>query len=242
VTETHCRLLEWDSRFFGFRIARALVRSLAPENVDAIRRWCESERVRCLYFLAGSSDTQSMRLAAANGYDLVDIRVTLEAVLRRRRPPAEPGRTRIEPARGADIDALRAIARISHRDSRFYADPHFEADRCDRLYETWIEKSMRDPAGVVLVPRCDGQVAGYLACRLAGDGEGELTLVAIAPAFQHHRIGQALVSAGLEWLRGRDTARVRVVTQGRNVGAQRLYQGCGFVTQRVELWYHRWFD
>jgi hypothetical protein len=31
-----------------------------------------------------------------------------------------------------------------------------------------------------------------------------------------------------------------VVTQARNVPAQRLYQKCGFITRSVELWFHRW--
>jgi dTDP-4-amino-4,6-dideoxy-D-galactose acyltransferase len=241
VMEGYCRVLDWDSRFFGFRVARVLVRSLDPESLVAIRRWCESEAIRCLYFLAGSSDMPSVRLAAADGYDLVDLRVTLEAALDGRVPAAPPEQVRIEPAQSADLDALRAIARTSHRDSRFYADPRFDRDRCDRLYETWIEKSLRDTAGVVLVPRCDGDVAGYLACRAADDGAGEFTLVAVAAAFQRQRLGHALVRAGLEWLGRRGLTNVRVVTQGRNVAAQRLYQSCGFVTRCVELWYHRWF-
>jgi len=32
-----------------------------------------------------------------------------------------------------------------------------------------------------------------------------------------------------------------VVTQGRNLAAQRLYQRNGFVTASLQLWYHRWF-
>jgi ribosomal protein S18 acetylase RimI-like enzyme len=35
---------------------------------------------------------------------------------------------------------------------------------------------------------------------------------------------------------------VSVVTQGRNVAAQRLYQRAGFVTASTQLWYHRWLD
>ena len=35
--------------------------------------------------------------------------------------------------------------------------------------------------------------------------------------------------------------RVQVVTQGRNVRAQRVYQRCGFVSAQLQLWYHRWF-
>ena len=34
---------------------------------------------------------------------------------------------------------------------------------------------------------------------------------------------------------------MKVVTQGRNIAGQRLYQRCGFLTRSVELWYHKWY-
>ena len=54
--------------------------------------------------------------------------------------------------------------------------------------------------------------------------------------------GSALVQGALAWFADRGVTQVLVVTQGRNVGAQRLYQKAGFLTRKVELWYHRWFD
>jgi hypothetical protein len=32
-----------------------------------------------------------------------------------------------------------------------------------------------------------------------------------------------------------------VVTQGRNVVSQRVYQRCAFMTRSAQLWYHCWF-
>jgi hypothetical protein len=32
-----------------------------------------------------------------------------------------------------------------------------------------------------------------------------------------------------------------VVTQGRNRGAQRLYQQCGFLSRDLQLWHHKWY-
>ncbi len=44
------------------------------------------------------------------------------------------------------------------------------------------------------------------------------------------------------WLSDLDFDRVNVVTQGKNIPAQRAYQRCGFITRSVELWFHKWFD
>ena len=44
------------------------------------------------------------------------------------------------------------------------------------------------------------------------------------------------------WFEQEDAEKIRVVTQGRNVAAQRLYQKCGFASSSMEIWFHRWFS
>jgi dTDP-4-amino-4,6-dideoxy-D-galactose acyltransferase len=51
-----------------------------------------------------------------------------------------------------------------------------------------------------------------------------------------------LVDQALAWFAQQKVTRVQVVTQGRNILAQRMYQRSGFVTHTVKLWYHRWFE
>jgi ribosomal protein S18 acetylase RimI-like enzyme len=305
---------------------------LTPEIVTRIDRWAARERIECLYFLADLADPDTPPLAAASGFRLVDVRITLErrgwddsgraiearaataaattsrraavtnAAARpadpvaagtavaggasdtgshRRAPgtentgsmvPAAPARTAdglpasghigaatIRPAAAADLAALRNLAAVSHRDSRFYFDPHFERERCDALYAAWIEKSCRDPHGTVLVaemPEPDGATAGGLltggspaGARLAGyvtasappgSGTGRIGLLAVAAPAQGQGAGGRLVSAALAWLDARGADPVEVVTQGRNLRAQRLYQRYGLRSRAVELWYHRW--
>jgi len=50
-----------------------------------------------------------------------------------------------------------------------------------------------------------------------------------------------MIGQSLELLRQEGITHAEVVTQGRNYGAQRMYQRCGFVTRTTELWYHKWF-
>jgi hypothetical protein len=46
----------------------------------------------------------------------------------------------------------------------------------------------------------------------------------------------------LHWLAEQGVPRATVVTQGRNVVAQRLYQSMGFKTSTLHCWHHLWFD
>jgi ribosomal protein S18 acetylase RimI-like enzyme len=70
--------------------------------------------------------------------------------------------------------------------------------------------------------------------------DGSRAAIGVGPAARGHGVGTALVEALLSWAGSRGAERVTVVTQGRNVAAQRLYQRCGFLTRSIHLWYHHW--
>lgn len=237
-----CRYLDWDSEFFGVRVARLLARRLDVPGAQSAMTWCKDNDIRCLYFLADSGDSETTRLAEDNGFHLVDIRTTMT------KDAASPGpgdggsaAIVVRSAVADDIPHLRAIARASHRDSRFYHDPHFSRALCDGLYETWIEKSCRGYADAVLVAELAGHPAGYFACHFDDETSGRIGLVGVHPDQQGRHVGRTLVTRASALFAARGVRQVSVVTQGRNVRAQRLYQRCGFTTSAVELWYHRWF-
>src|SRR5258708_11307126 len=73
-----CEFLDWDSEFFGRRIARVNVSCLTEELVGEIDAWCRLNRIDCLYFLANATDRQTARLAQKNMFRFVDVRGTLE--------------------------------------------------------------------------------------------------------------------------------------------------------------------
>ena len=233
-----CQALDWDSAFFGFRIARLLQRRLTTPILSDVLEWCSCERIRCLYFLASGDSQETTELAETNGFRMADVRVTLARELRADTEPAEL----VRPFREADLPSLRTIAATSHRDSRFYYDPGFPNQRCDELYETWIDRSCHGYANTVLVAEYGHEPAGYVSCHLHPDGVGSIGLLAVADRSRGAGLGGQLVAGALGFFEGAGCKRVIVATQGRNCPAQRLYQNCGFRSSSVELWYHRWFD
>jgi ribosomal protein S18 acetylase RimI-like enzyme len=217
---------------------------LTRATLVAIERWVAREGIECLYFLADPGDPETAPLAEESGFRLVDLRVTLERRLGGSGPESGAGPLRVRPATTADLPRLRRIAAASHRDSRFYHDRHFDRRRCDALYAGWIETSCADPAGVVLVAAVAdpaGPPAGYVTGTIGEDGEGRIGLFAVAADARGRGVGGALIAAVLDWFAGRGAEPVSVVTQGRNVRAQRLYQRFGMRTRSVELWFHRWW-
>jgi dTDP-4-amino-4,6-dideoxy-D-galactose acyltransferase len=232
-----CQFLEWDTAFFGFRIAKLTAPVRTHPEMSDVLHWCKAKRIRCLYYLAPSNEARVPLLAAEHAFSLVDIRVTLERVLDTAPAPSALIRGFTE----EDLPALAAIAKSAHTDSRFYFDPGFPRERCDALYQRWIEKSARDSASGVLVAEWHGQPAGYITCDCDARN-GQIGLVAVAEWARGAGLGTALVASALNFFKESSVERVSVITQGRNTPAQRLYQRHGFLTRSVELWFHRWFS
>jgi dTDP-4-amino-4,6-dideoxy-D-galactose acyltransferase len=230
-----CEFLTWDTDFFGVRIAR-IHGPMAEEDVPAVFDWCKKERVRCAYLLAGSDDDATVHAAEKNGFHLTDVRVTLECPTPReiKMPPE------IRAVKQADVEEISQLASRSHSDSRFYYDPHFSRERCDALYATWAQKSCHGYADAVFVAERQGRLAGYITCH-NDKISGRIGLIGVAEWARGAGLGRNLIHASFHYFAQSQLNLVTVVTQGRNIGAQRLYQRSGFATRMLDLWYHRWF-
>jgi dTDP-4-amino-4,6-dideoxy-D-galactose acyltransferase len=237
-SQERCRVLEWDSGFFGFRIGRLFGSSLTPDDAGQAVKWCREQAVKCLYFLAGADDAATSRAAENAGFHFADVRCTYTYDLSARRPLAVT--PAIRPFEPSDLPQLRQIASSSHGSSRFYYDRGFDRKRCADLYAEWIERSCRGWADAVYVAGFTGLPAGYVTCHLDGHKAGSIGLIAVDPQFQGRGLGQQLTCAAISHLSLRGARRVSVVTQGRNIRSQQMYQRCGFVLSSVEIWYHLW--
>ena len=232
--------LEWDSAFFGIPIGRiSLSEACANQVADAVN-WADGVGLECLYWLIDGHDLNSPKAAETCGFHLVDIRVTFEIPLPSRVQSNRTGARAVRPLQPADLPDLLALARESHRQSRFFYDGHFSEAKCAAMYEDWIKQAMNGPPNTILVAEHEDQRAGYCVCHQTPEGFGEIGLLAVAPDYHRRHIGTALVSAALDHFAAEGMSSSTVVTQGRNIAAQRLYQSCGFVTKSMDLWYHRW--
>jgi ribosomal protein S18 acetylase RimI-like enzyme len=245
-SQAPCEILDWDTNFFGFRIARAGSDTLTPEIVQSLDEFCRHNQVRCLYFLSTIHEPNTTRLAEANDFQLVDIRLTFEKVLSGNSHLKTDGGLNkiaaIRPARAADIADLVKISQKSYIDSRFYFDKNFPRPLAEALYQKWIQVSCEGWAEAVLVAELDQVPVGYITCHLDQEQKsGKIGLVGVSNQAQGQGIGKELVNQASEWFSIQGMGKVTVVTQGRNLAAQRLYQRCGFITQNIQLWYHKWY-
>jgi dTDP-4-amino-4,6-dideoxy-D-galactose acyltransferase len=234
--------LPWDTEFFGFPVGRLDGSHDGPDGLSDALQACAQEGIRCAYCQVPVDQTAAVRAVEEGLFHLVDVRVTLHRPVDRSVPgPDHPiAGAGLRVADEPDIPVLESIAAVSHIDSRFYADPGFPRDRCAQLYRTWIANSCRGWAAAVLVEGPPGAPTGYVTCHVEGR-TGEIGLIAVHESARRTGVGQRLVAGALSWFAEAGLSAVTVATQGRNIGAQRLYQHHGFRTQQVGLWYHKWF-
>ena len=232
-----CRLLEWDTGFFGRRIARLEV-SPTPTALADAAAWCRKHAIDCLYCLAVAADRDSAWTLEGEGFIARDLRIDFARPV----PPAVALATAIRRWQPGDLERLEAIASEAFTVTRFTMDPHFPPDAVGRLYATWIANSCRGYADEVLVFDSGDGPAGFATLQLEHDRGGRIGLIGMASEARGRGAGSQLIAGALAWFSANGRDEARVATQAANVRAQRLYQQTGFVTCSASTWYHRWFD
>ncbi len=235
--------LTWDSQFFDRRIGRLPHPPQTPAGWNAVDQSARIQALDCVYLLLDIADTSSITAAEASGFHLVDLRYTLSREIPGNPIPASvlPAGAKLRQATQADSIPLQAIARQVHTDTRFFSDPHFDPARSAEMYAVWIASYLEEVQFVsVWLAELLGEAVGYLTCRITGE-LGRIGLVGLAPQARGLGLGTALLAAGREWFAQQGASQVEVVTQGRNLPAQRLYQRGGFRSTRLQLWFHKWY-
>jgi dTDP-4-amino-4,6-dideoxy-D-galactose acyltransferase len=230
-------VLEWDSGFFGRRIAQLDVLPTAAALAEAMD-WCRAHAIDCVYCRAVSADPDSAWALENAGFVARDVRLDFARPVPLTTAPATAVR-RFQPG---DVARLEAIASEAFTVTRFMMDPNFPRDAVGRLYATWVANSCRGYAADVLVFDQGRGPAGFVTLQLEQDGAGRIGLIGVAPDARGMGAGRQLIAGALTWFAANARSEARVSTQGTNVGAQRLYQHSGFVTRSASTWYHRWFD
>ena len=93
-----------------------------------------------------------------------------------------------------------------------------------------------------IIAEANAEPIAYISCHLNKTTlQGSIGLVGVTEQARGQQVGKKITNTVLNWFQEQGMKSVNVVTQGRNIPAQRLYQRCGFVTHDMQLWYHKWF-
>jgi dTDP-4-amino-4,6-dideoxy-D-galactose acyltransferase len=234
--------LQWDSEYFGINIAYISCLRLTP-NIDRIvKEFTRKEKIDLLQYLCNCHDKVSVINAERSGYSFVDMRLTFEQYLNNKISVEEREDFRVDKGCLQDIEKLRSIASDIYKDSRYYYDGEFDKSRVVEFYINWIEKAILgtfDDYAYVIYKK--NEPVGFCTVKEYKKNAARIGLVGIDKAIQGSGMAKYLMNNSLMKLQKNGIKYVEVATQGRNYEAQRVYQKCGFLTKKTELWYHKWF-
>lgn len=233
-----CVPREWDSEFFGLAIAQVTEAPRTKAQAEAIDAWARAHRTQGLYLSIDGAETELAALAERFGFTRVEERHTYAIRTRGAKGRLSADANAVRVATIADLPHLKALARTSHRNTRFYTDPHFDPSRSDAMYELWVDRHFHDPEVGVWATGPEGRPTGYYTM----DAEGVGGLMALHPDYQQQGLGTALLGIGLAWLEDRGVEISLQRTQSTNEGSRRMSLRHGAYLHSTEFVFHKWYD
>jgi len=221
--------LEWDSDFFGYKVAR-----LDLGNSTELPPLPASDFKLIYIFNRQEIKGMESKLVDKKAYfqtTLLDLEevpnqsILIEAFDRRKHSSEE----------------LVALTLESGIFSRFFVDPNFKDGEYEKLYRRWIENSVDKKSALeVFVAVERGHILGFITVGEKGTALADIGLLAVSPQARGKKIAKTLVQHVKSYALKKGFKRMQVVTQLDNQPATRLYEATGFELNELTYIYHIW--
>ena len=236
------RILEWDSNFWNKKTSFVSCLFLNNKIMKKINIFNKKNNVKICTYLCNCHDRQSVLIAEKNGFHFTDIKVTLDLDIDKLNFYNISQKSfRLKKATKSDIPKLRNISKNIYIHSRYYFDRKYSINKISKFYMNWVEKSVKssfDDYCLCLYHK--KQVIAFSTIKIYNSKKSSISLFGVDKNYMNKNIGSLMLQNTIFYLKKEKIKNIEVVTQGRNIVAQKLYQKNGFKTKKTELWYHKW--
>ncbi len=228
---------EWDSNFFGIRVASLQV-SEADDLSNFEEKYANEIKAYDLIYIFAEKPLRAEITGKTQGrVSLVDEKVTFHKTLRKKFPKEDFIVPYNEHFRKEDIIK---IGIQSGTQSRFKIDPQISEEKFEELYRLWMEKSLQgELADLVLVCREEEENRGIITLGINED-QGFVGLFAVKEQFRGRGYGSLLLQATENWLLDQKVNQLEIVTQGFSKLSVDFYKKSGFEIKKTQYVYHYW--
>lgn len=244
------RLLEWDTRFFGFPCAR-----IEGLQASGSQRERQDNAARVISDLLDWSKAQGIQFIAAKipadpalaqalelqGFYLTDTAMgfTRQGTDNLSRPELPNGFAFQE--NPDDAETIAAAFSQLFWDGRFHHDPEIATTTADRLWQEAVKNQLSGEADFSLLLTCQDQPAGLVTIAKTSDGgdHGCLFIVGLREPHRHKGLGGILLTEAIH-LASNSFGQLEVETSTYNLPAIRLYLSVGFKPVEARVSFHRW--
>ena len=233
-------ILKWDSNL-GYPVCLVTSRKLTDNIIYRINKFVKKNKVKLIQYLCNCHDRKSVSLAEQNRFAFKDIRLTFEKDLRYNKVAKNSLNKNFKIAKSKDVKQIYKISDSIYKDSRYYFDQNFDEKKVQEFYNLWLYKAVKNLFDNLCLIYCrNNKPISYCTLRYKNNNEAIIGLFGVSKQFNGKGIGTKLINKVVSFLTAKGYKKITVVTQGRNLYAQRLYQKAGFFTKSTELWYHKW--
>lgn len=230
--------LKFDSNLFGYKVAKINKVQMDKKTLKVVLSELSGDGVKLVYWAINPRDARSNLSARENGGLLVDEKITFIKSI----GEDEYGKdTRIISYFGHELNQnLVRLAFQSGEYSRFKIDKNFKNNEFEKLYEKWIENSLKRVIAKDVLVYIEGNVELGIVTIGEKNGKADIGILAVDENSRGKSIGTKLVNAAFSLTKKWGFGQIQVVTQGKNEIACRFYERLGFKIEKMENIYHIW--
>lgn len=224
--------LDWDSAFFGLRIAK--VEIATQKDVDLLQEQYDllKNEFDLIYLFA-----RDQVLLTVGRPKLVDQKVIYKATISY---PCKTDTQIIEYKQNTVTEELLNLALASGLYSRFRLDNIFPENSYERLYTRWIEQSVAHQIATEVFCYMIDDVPRSLVTLRRDGNVGVIGLVATDKNFRGLGIGKAMLNHVKNYMYKCGCKEVSVATQYQNQAACHLYESVEFYKESLTNIWHWW--
>ena len=232
-------LLKWDSRFFGYRVAKISAKEIHIDKLKLILNECKNNNIKLIYLFSEFEDVVTNNAAKSIGSLLVDNKITYS---KRIIDEFYEFDNCIKPFEILNPnEKLIRLALQSGLYSRFKLDTNFKNNEFEKLYTEWIINSVNHKiADLVLVYYENNVELGVITFKKKNNYI-EIGLLGVDEVARGRSLGTKLLNATFAHMKNHGITNVKVSTQKANINACSFYKRLSFIQEKSENIYHIWF-
>lgn len=240
--EINYTLLNWDTEQFGYKIVSVRPDKMSYKDLEELVHNLSNNGVKLIYFFADPTDGISNQSLERISAFLADEKITFHNYLKQNKGFYSFSSSIIPYKLECTSEKLRFLALQSGIYSRFKLDTKFVNHEYEKLYNVWIDKSVKkNIADEILVYYKDDDEKGFITIETKKT-IGSIGLIAVDEKERGNSIGKELMNAAFSKFTEKGISNVEVVTQKANVIACKFYETLGFEIKNIENVYHLWIN
>ena len=218
----------FDTDIFGFNMAKIHHVDVEGDkvkikkNLQSLEKDFNKHKIKYAIYRVPAANFNLIHALESTGYVIVDGLINLRQNIEETESKIDQN---IREAKISDAKELKKLASTAFKHTRVYNDKILDEVKAGKMYEKWIENSLKGQASdVVLVWEDKTNIVGFITLQK----NGHIPLLAVSESYRGKGIAKSLVNAALFYMKKWGAKKSEIETQMANIPAIRAYQSCGF--------------